>query len=108
MTHVKVVCTENGGYSLPDSSDVAPNLEQFVEVFTFKESQLANIGLKPVRIPSAKIEELKRKGKLSLVPVLLTTLAVRINPAAYPFIDFLPNPPRLFQTPRAYSKPPFI
>ena len=63
MTHVKVVSGENG-YSLPNSTETTSSLEQFVEVFTFKESQLTNILLKPVRLPSEKVEELKKKGNL--------------------------------------------
>ncbi|KAI6658007.1 Sterile alpha motif domain-containing protein 15-like [Oopsacas minuta] len=62
VTHVKVVEGENG-YSLPNSTDATPSLEQFVEVFTFKESQLANISLKPVRLPTEKIEEFKKKDE---------------------------------------------
>lgn len=66
MTHVKVVCGENG-YSLPNSNETTSSLEQFVEVFTFKESQLTNIPLKPVRLPNEKVEELKKKGIIMLV-----------------------------------------
>ena len=62
MSHVKVLNRENG-FCIPNSSEMCSNLSHFVDMFTYKESQLTNLALKPVRLPGDKIEELKRKGK---------------------------------------------